>query len=175
MLLELFHKDFLLPLNDICMKMRLVIILLFFFLNGYTQKRDDDYKKMIDSAISIKAIQLFELAPKTINGSISKTSLYLINEDDLPYKYSSTFENIIFRYIDVYKTKNKKILKKGIFAWKILTSLKNDTFIVTIIDFTITYKKRNYKYANGGGAKTTFQYSCQENKWILRESTSSGI
>jgi hypothetical protein len=130
---------------------------------------------MIDSSISIKANQLFELAKKTSKSSSSRTSLYLINEDDLPYKYFPTLENIMFKYIDVYKPENKKTLKKGIFAWKILTSLKNDTFIVTIIDFTITYKNGNYNYANGGGSKTLFQYYCQENKWVLIESKSSGI
>lgn len=154
--------------------MQLVIILLCCFLKGYTQKRDD-YKKMIDSAISIKANQLFELTQKTSEGSSLRPSLYLINEDDLPYKYSPPLENIMFKYIDVYNPENKKTLKKGIFAWKILASLKNDTFIITIIDFTITYKNGNYNYANGGGSKTLFQYSCQENKWVLIESKSSGI
>lgn len=157
------------------MKYKFFIILLFGFLNGYSQRQEDDCKRMIDSAISIKVNESFIQVKRNNTVSSSLKHLYLINENDLPYLYSSRLTEVKFKYINVYSPKSKKILKKGIFAWKILTSLTKDTFSITIIDFTITYKNRNYNYANGGGSKTLFRYSCQENRWILIESKSSGI
>jgi hypothetical protein len=156
------------------MKYKFLVVILLSFYKGYSQKEESDLKRMIDSAISIKANELFIQAKKNNVVNSSFKNLYLINENDLPYLYSSS-ESIEFKYIDIYSPKSKKILKKGIFAWKILTSLTKDTFSITIIDFRITYKNNNYNYANGGGSKTIFKYSCQENKWILIESKISGI
>lgn len=157
------------------MKYKFLIILLLSFVKGYSQRQEDDCKRMIDSAISIK-VNEWSIQVKRNNAvNSSLKDLYLINENDLPYLYSSTLTGVKFKYINVHSPKSKKILKKGIFAWKILTSLDKDTFSITIIDFTITCKNGNYNYANGGGSKTLFRYSCQENRWILIESKSSGI
>lgn len=131
--------------------------------------------RMIDSAISIR-VNEFSIQEKKANAINSLLKdLYLINENDLPYSYSSALADVKFKYMNIYSPKSKKVLKKGISAWKILTSLTKDTFNITIIDFKITYKNGNYNYVNGGGSKTFFRYSCQENKWILIESKNSGI
>jgi hypothetical protein len=157
------------------MKAKFLIILLFSFLNGYSQKQENECMRMIDSAISIR-VNEFSIQEKKANAINSLLKdLYLINENDLPYSYSSALADVKFKYMNIYSPKSKKVLKKGISAWKILTSLTKDTFNITIIDFKITYKNGNYNYVNGGGSKTFFRYSCQENKWILIESKNSGI
>ena len=157
------------------MKTNLLLIILFSVLKGYSQNQKNECKLMIDSAISIRVNEFYTQMKKNNAGNSLPKNLYLINENDLPYFYSSLLTDIQFKYLSIYSPNSKKVLKKGIFAWKVSASLINDTFNITIIDFTSTYKKGNYNYANGGGSKTVFKYSCQENKWILIESKNSGI
>lgn len=80
-----------------------------------------------------------------------------------------------FNSIDIYDKKNRGLLKKGIHAWKILPVLKGNRFIINIVDFNITYKNRNYNFANGGGATVIFEYHCDTSKWVLMNTKWSGI
>lgn len=80
-----------------------------------------------------------------------------------------------FKSIYVYDIRNRRILKKGINAWKVFTVLNKNVFVITIIDFYITYGNRNYNFANGGGSKTTFEYSCEDHKWKLISFEIKGI
>ena len=143
------------------MKKVLVAIFIFSVVKGYSQKHESEYKKMIDTALTI-------MMQKMINPgeTFKNNDLYLLDENDRPYPYLHT-SLIDFKSIDLFKAKNDKKLKQGIKAWKIIPVLKGNRMTITIIDFRITYKNNNYNYSNGGGSESVFEYSCDKNAWLL--------
>lgn len=145
----------------------LLFVITFVHVSCYGQSKNDDYKKLIDSAIIIQTTQ----ADKTPY----QPGIYLIDAKDQAYVFTSDVDQKRFGHINVYDKKNKKLLKDGIKAWKVLPVLNGSKLIVSIIDFYITYKKNNYNFANGGGATVIFEYSCDKNAWIFRETKWTGI
>lgn len=143
------------------MKKIILIVLVFTYASSYGQTKDD-CKVMIDSAIAMQKV-------------VYLPNIYLIDEKDQPYLLSAEELRKKFKYISLYETQNKKLLKQGINAWKIIPSLNGNRFTVNILDFLITYSKNNYAFKNGGGATVIFEYSCDSNKWILLENKWSGI
>lgn len=130
------------------------------YSSSYSQS--SDYKTMIDSAIVMQK-------------AAYKPNIYLIDEQNQPYILSSDKLQKEFRYISLFEKRNRKQLKKGINAWKIFPVLNGNRLTIDIVDFTITYRRNNYAFGNGGGATVIFEYSCDEKKWILLESKWSGI
>lgn len=149
------------------MKNILLIILIFISYISFGQGKIDEYKKMIDSAIIIQN--------SLTSSSPGDRIIHLVDQNDNPYILMIDKDQQKFKSIAVYSKENRKLIKKGIRAWKVLPVLSKNKLIVTIIDFYITYKNKNYNFANGGGAKVVFEYSCSQNKWILAESNWSGI
>lgn len=149
-----------------------LMIILACALTAHAQQSKDDYNAMVDSAIIIKYKQLLETS-RTQNNEYYLENLYLLNEQDQPLNYVSSSGK--FKFINIYDDRNRKLLSKGIYAWKVHTALNKNKFVVTIINFYITYKKRNYGFSNGGGARTVFEYSCDEDKWRLVTSENRGI
>ena len=148
-----------------------IVLVLIAALKVNAQQNKDEYKVMIDSAICIK-YTAFKAATKNQNNKDYFDNLYLLNEQDQPLNYLPSSNK--FKAITVYDDRNRKIIKKGIYAWKVFASLNNNRFTVTIVDFYITYKNHNYNFANGGGSKTTFEYECGSNNWKLLSSENKG-
>ncbi|MEN5193222.1 hypothetical protein [Sphingobacterium faecium] len=96
-----------------------------------------------------------------------KPNIFLIDENDQPYTLSSDKFRNKFKAISLYKKQNRKQLKKGINAWKILPVLTGNKLTIDIIDFIITYNNNNYTFGNGGGATVVFEYNCDIGKWVL--------
>jgi len=117
---------------------------------------------MIDSAIVMQKMAY-------------KPNVYLIDAKDQPYTLSSDKLRDKFKTISLYEKRNRKQLKRGIKAWKIIPVLTGNKLTIDIIDFIITYKNNNYAFGNGGGATVTFEYSCDKKKWILLENKWIGI
>ncbi len=149
---------------------KLFIVFLFLLSKGYAQKQENEYKKMIDSAISIMCQKV--LKPTENQGA---KDLYLIDENNLDYNYTGMFAQLGFKRINVLDSRNISVLKKGIHAWQIFPVLHDHILKITIIEFFITYKSRNYNFGNGGGSETIFEYSCSENKWLLVKSDYRGL
>jgi hypothetical protein len=149
--------------------MRYIIFIILTSISCFSfgQNRIDDYRKMIDSAVIMQTAlpRIFE----------NKEDTYLIDQNDQPYILVSNKDQAKFKSISVYAKKNRKLLKDGINAWKVMPTLDNNKLVIHIVNFTITYKKHNYNFANGGGAKVIFEYSCTNDKWVLTESKWSGI
>lgn len=145
----------------------LLVTIVFIYACSYSQSKNDDYKKMIDSAIVIQTMHLDKVP--------YQPGIYLIDEKGQPYVLTSDTDQKKFSYINVYDKKNKKLLKKGIDTWKVLSVLSGNKLIVSIIEFNVTYKSNNYSFVNGGGATVIFEYSCDKNRWVFRESKWSGI
>ncbi len=152
------------------MRWKMFIVFLFLLSKGYGQKQENEYKKMIDSAISITCQKLLK---PTENLGIK--DLYLIDEKDLYYNYTGMFAGLGFKRMNVLDSRNVSVVKKGIHAWKIFPVLQGRILKVTIINFLITYKSRNYNFSNGGGSETVFEYSCNEGKWVLVKSEYQGL
>jgi hypothetical protein len=129
---------------------------------------------MVDSAINIKYVQVISTDK---NGSLDSyfDDLYLINEQNQPLDYVSVSNNLKLRQMNIYDKGNRKILKKGINVWKVLTILNKNMLEVKVIDFRITYKNNGYHFSNGGGAIAIFEFSCDEGRWKLNSFRNKGI
>jgi hypothetical protein len=158
------------------MRWQILIVFLFLFSEGYAQRQENEYRKMIDSAISIKMIDFLKSYESHPTGSnLGKENLYVIDENDLAYKYAGGVTGLGLKSMNIFDAKNKSVLKNGIHAWKIMPALKGGSLTISIIDFFITYKSGNYNYANGGGSEKVFEYLCNENKWALVKSKNQGL
>jgi hypothetical protein len=155
----------------------LILIMFLFVLNyGYAQEKENEYKRMIDSAVSLKSREFLKSYEGRPQGSEpTEGNLYLIDENNLPYKYGGSLTGLRLKTINIFEAKNKNALKKGVHAWKIIPTLISNRLKISIIDFFITYKNGNYNYANGGGSETIFEYVCNENKWVLIKSKNQGL
>lgn len=141
--------------------------------NLYAQHENDDLKKMVDSAISIKYVQAISTDK---SGSLDSyfDDLYLIDEQNQPLDYVSVNNDLKLKRINIFDKENRKILKKGINAWKVLTVLNKNILEVKIIDFRITYNN-GYHFSNGGGTMAIFEFSCEESRWKLNSFRNRGI
>jgi len=134
------------------------------------QEKQDECKHMIDSAIKLK-YALLQKAPGKNDNYLE--NLYLLNEQDQPLNYLNSSNK--FKFIRVYGNQSRKILAKGIYAWKVFTTLNQNQFTIKIIEFYITYKNHNYSFGNGGGSKTIFEFDCNQHKWLMLSSENSGL
>lgn len=141
------------------------------FYKSYSQNSNDDIKRMVDSAITIKANKLIELSYKILNNDKSYLeNIYLLDEHDHPYFFSSLSTKMKFKTINLFDAGTKKMLRKqSIRTWKILYTLKKNVLNISIINFTISYEKGIYHYANGGGLRVEFIFNCAEEQWQLVE------
>lgn len=140
------------------------MILFYSFIScaSLAQSGVNEYKKMIDSAIIMQPAQL-------------EGNVYLIDQNNQPYILESDKSEQKFKSISIEAKENRKLIKRGIRVWKILPVLVKNQLLITIVDFYVSYRRKNYSFLNGGGAKIKFEYSCEENQWVLIESNWSGI
>lgn len=151
------------------MRMLLVILLLCFLSKAYSQKTENDYKRLIDSSISLKTKDIIQSSTNIDQRNVLLNNIYLIDENSLPYKYLSTIDSIEFKTIDVHSHKNRKVLRRGIKAWKISAALKNTILKIAIVYLTVSYEKGKYYYTRNNVTQVIFEYSCGEKKWIQVE------
>jgi hypothetical protein len=152
-------------------KILFAIVVLACTLRVHAQTSKDEYRVMIDSAINIKYAE-YKAATKNQTNANYLENLYLINEQNQPLNYLTSSGK--FKSISVYDDRNRKLLSKGIYAWKVLPALNKNRLIVDIVDFFITYKNHNYNFANGGGSETVFEYDCGKGTWILISTKTKG-
>lgn len=160
------------------------------FTNFFSQnKRENDYKKLIDSALVLKANDLYKFynkqlqqEEKTDNWNININNLketinniYVIDENYFPIKLENVNANIPLKTIDIENPKHRSKVKKGINVWKVIPVLSGNELDITIINFTVTYKNKLYQFSNGGGSTVIFQYSCEEKTWKLIKEDHKGL
>ena len=137
------------------------------------EKKLDEYKKLVDSAISIAAnnymLQLSE------NSSKENNIIYVVDENSKPIDLDSMKSKLPLKTIDINNKNNRKTLKKGLKILKVHPLLQGNKITITIINFLVKYKGKEYHYFNGGGSSVFFEYSCQEEKWILTKVEHIGI
>lgn len=149
------------------MKKIVLVILSFFVCFIVYGQSKDEYKSMVDTAVILQT--------KYLDQNPYNEDVYLIDASDRAYYLSSDNKKNKFSSIDVYDKKNKSRLKKGIHAWKILPILNGSRLTVNIVDFRVSYKNHNYHFANTGGATVVFEYQCATGKWVLINTTWSGL
>ena len=167
-----------------------VVLIVFFVVNLdlCAQDKDDDYKRLVDSAIVIKSLEEYKYLEIASSKNIKTDNwnyhirnykhylenIYLIDSEYRPYAISSSIKNSIkFKEMDICNS--KKIFKKGISAWQIRPKLKNNELKIDIINFGIKYSKKIYNLANGGGTTVIFEYQFEAKKWVLISVKHSGI
>ena len=136
------------------------------------EKRLNEYKKLVDSAISIAAnnymLQLSENSSK-------ENIIYVVDENSKPIDLDSMKSKLPLKTIDINNKNNRKTLKKGLKILRVRPLLQGNKITITIINFLVKYKGKEYHYFNGGGSSVFFEYSCQEEKWILTKVEHIGI
>ncbi|MCA6068271.1 hypothetical protein JI747_013835 [Chryseobacterium sp. RG1] len=172
--------------------MRKIIICFFVLIFGniYSQnKKKDDLKKLIDSAIVIKANDLYRFYNKELkknrqddNWNIYINNLentinntYVIDHNSSSVKLENIKVAIPLKTIDIEDHKNRKLLKKGINIWKIIPNLNGSVLTINILDASLHLKNKKYEFSYGGGSTIIFQYSCEEEKWKLIKEEHKGI
>ncbi len=145
----------------------LSLTIIFVHISSYGQSKNNEYKKMVDSAIVMQTTHIDKVP--------YQSGIYLLDGKDQAYMLTLDADQKKFSYMNVYDKRNKGLLKKGIEAWKVLPVLNGNRLTVSIVYFSVTYKKNNYNFTNGGGATVIFEYSCEKNKWIFIETKWSGI
>lgn len=153
-------------------KIFFIVSILAYCFKADAQQNKDEYKLMVDSAISIMYTQYSDVIKKQ-NTDYYLNNLYLLNEQNLPLNNVPSSDK--FKLINIYDAQNRKVLSKGIYAWKVFTTLRKNQFTINIVDFYITYKNHNYNFSNGGGSTTVFEYSCDDGNWRLITSKNRGI
>ena len=137
------------------------------------EKKLNEYKKLVDSAISIAAnnymMQLSE------NSSKENNIIYVVDENSKPIDLDSIKSKLSLKTIDINNKNNRKILKEGLKILRVRPLLQGNKITITIINFLVKYKGKEYHYFNGGGSSVFFEYSCQEEKWILTKVEHIGI
>ena len=137
------------------------------------EKKLNEYKKLVDSAISIAAnnymLQLSE------NSSKENNIIYVVDENSKPIDLDSIKSKLPLKTIDINNKNNRKTLKKGLKILRVRPLLQGNKITITIINFLVKYKGKEYHYFNGGGSSVFFEYSCQEEKWILTKVEHIGI
>lgn len=148
------------------MKYKLIVLFSGLIFLCHSQNKIDDYKKIIDSAVVIK---------KNNYENDHHKKYYLLNSDNTKYNIDNKQAVFFNNSINIYDKKNKKILKKGVYVWKIIPELTKNQLTVKIIDFRVFYKNNNYEFINNGGSIVVFEYSCSENVWKLLSEKHFGI
>lgn len=169
---------------------KIVYILIFFSINIFSQnKKENDYKKLIDSALVIKANDLYRfyhqqlnIDEKSDNWNVYINNLknrinntYVIDENSSSVKLKNVKGNIHLKTLDIEDPKKRKLLKKGINVWKVIPTLRGNILTISILDATLYYKNKEFIFGNGGGSTIVFKYSCEKAKWELIEEEHKGI
>ncbi len=157
------------------MKRTLVLLLLVCPCVGFSQNatiplaftKENFYQTMIDSAITLRLVLCKQDIEK---GNINIGEYYLLDEKYRYYYYSK--RGVTFKTIDIYSPKNKKLLKKGIWCWGIRPFLINNVMVIFLVDLSISYKNNMYNFSQGSGSRTTFEYNCDQQKWVLASNIS---
>ncbi|WP_152538241.1 hypothetical protein [Aquimarina megaterium] len=149
------------------MKNFVLILTLLFSFSCFSQKEDYiDLKAFYSTAIKNK-----------IDYTKKKDHYYFFTDDSMNNYLPENIDGHKVNYINIYHKKNKKLLKKGIFVFKISPiRIKGNRILIYITDFGISRRnKKHYDFANAGGSITTFEYSCTTNKWEFIGTKHHGI
>lgn len=155
------------------MKTYLTIILLLGTQLSFAQKggNKDDYKRMIDSAISIISNSYFSSAISRLD------TIAILKEDNSPWPIIGLNLNSNLISINIFDstTKKKIVDGRGLDAWKLFPNLEGNKMKISIAFFVITLSNNEFYFSNGGAARVVFTYSCKKRKWVFQEYKISGI
>jgi len=99
-----------------------------------------------------------------------------IHDEILDITLPSSINESSLEFIDVYDKGSLSDLKPGINLVSLQPiNLNGSKIEIVIINYFVSYKRGNYEFANGGGSKSIFEYSCEEKKWNLVQTIISGI
>lgn len=150
--------------------MKKIILLTFLFLSAscFSQNNDSDTKNMYALAIENHLKQVEEYIKDGIL-TYNIEDIYFISEYVQRENLPEFIGNYRVNYLNIYDRENTRLLKKGVRAISVQPiSIVKNKIEIYLIDFNIKLKNQEYKYSNGGGSTSTFEFSCDSNKWELK-------
>lgn len=133
---------------------------------AYSQdNRTNEYKKLIDSAISIFIRHIDDNFCE--NSSKEELIIYLIDEQSKQIDISNVKSRLSLRTIDINDKKNRNLLRKGLKISQVRPIFNNNILTVNIVNYLVSYKDKTFHFVNSGGSAFFFQYSCEQKKWVL--------
>lgn len=150
------------------MKTRIFILTLLIALKAYSQdKEHNEYRTIIDSAIDILIENTYQkINEKDFNNNLV---IFIVDENLKQLNLDNIKSKNLLKTIDVKDKKNIKLLRKGIKIWQVKPVLRGNIITVNVIYFMVSYKNKMYEFVNSGGASFTFEYFCEEERWITTE------
>lgn len=157
-----------------------IFICFFMIITNIIYSQDNDYERLIDSAITLKSKNICDKIYSKKNSDTHKntlkkliSSIYLFDERDNTYFYENKQNPITFRVLKSCYRENRKELKKGINVWKIVPILKGDILIIRITDFIVKQptKKEMIFIVKEGTFKVIFKYNNVKDLWEQVEVT----
>src|SRR5438552_9882811 len=100
----------------------------------WAQKPQDDLKSMFDSTVKFTYAFIKDAALRDNKKADFLNNIYLLDEQKEPLNYLSDSVNKLFKFIDIFDRKNKKLLSKGISAWEVKGELNNNVFLIRVVD-----------------------------------------
>lgn len=153
----------------------IVVLFVLFQLKGQENNQLD---KIVISAIKSYIISNKDLVKNKF--SLQDTSRYYICMDGLPtdFPYNNVQDATFFSLSNLKGLPNsfKRKLKKGINALFIGLNISNNQIIITVSGRIVKrLKKNNLNIAISGWGIFTYEYSCEKQKWELKEPKYGGV
>lgn len=152
------------------MKIKILIIILSFISIPILGQENNQINEIINKSLLsiIEDKKMFE--SKGILTPYYIENLYILT-DDLPlnFMFSNSMKNTNLK-TSLLGDIPKKKLKKGIFAISFnYIALNNNRISVYFVNKRIKVKKNNLNISLGDGYIFTYEYSCNEHKWVFVE------
>ena len=147
------------------------------------------YIKLRDSAFTIKANYFYNTYEKDKSRNVDSDNwnlylnnirnfllnIFVINEYNQPIQITNTNENYIFKEIDIFKSINKRKIRKGVNVWRFHSYIHDNKLIFIIGERIVKYKNKKYTFGILGSSTIVFQYSCEDEKWLLIKEEHTGV
>lgn len=154
--------------------MRQVILILIIILglsssDGHCQKSDSSNIYLVSLTKHIQYL-------KSLRTTAGLSSVYVEKDELTTENLPEKIDDVTISYLTRQEIKSKTSGGKRIRLIVIRPVVVGESSLsVNVIDFSVTSKKNNFNYANGGGSALEFKYDCELKKFVLANKKQGGI
>ena len=151
----------------------LTVFILFFGLKAHSQT---SFNTEANDSTNVYHFSLAKYC-ENLDKSGNKESTVYVEKDYLVTKdLPSRIKSHEIRYYDMTEVKKYLKGKKGMTLVRIIPlRVKTNDFFVNVIPFSVSYKKKNFDFVNGGGLSVKFQFDQGTNGLIYKSAEMGGI
>ncbi len=151
----------------------LMIILLSFCGKSFSQQGFNTEKKDSSNVYHFALIKYCDYLDKIKNET---RLIYVENNFLITGNLPNKIKDHVIKYLDKGELKSHLMKHDKITLIRIVPlRVKGNDIFVNVIPFNVTYKKRNFKYVNGGGLGIKFEFDFKTNGLIFKSSEYGGI